>query len=102
MITYQDKNYELKYNMKRLELIERVTDMPTLADIKRTGGMLSISSLKAYLAYGLKEEGADAFVPAGKAMEMAENMIQDIGYIDTCGIVLEALDRDCPFLFPAD
>ena len=35
MITYGGKNYALKYNMKRIEMIEGVTNMPTLADLQR-------------------------------------------------------------------
>lgn len=99
MITYGEKNYELKYNMKRIEMIEAATNMPTLADLKRTGGMLSLASLKAYIAYGIKEEGADTFLPPKKGMEIAENLIESNGYPEVCGTVIESLERDCPFFF---
>ena len=99
MITYGGKNYGLKYNMKRIELIEGVTNMPTLADLQRTRGLLSLASLKAYVAYGIKEDGADAFLNPRKGMEIAESLIESNGYPDVCAIVLEALERDCPFFF---
>ena len=54
MIEYDGKNYVLKYNMKRIEMIESVTNMPTLAEIKRTGGMLGLLALKVYIAYAIK------------------------------------------------
>lgn len=85
--------------MKRIEMIESVTDMPTMADLRRTGGMLSLASLKAYIAYGIKEEGADVFLKPKQGMELAENLIESNGYTDVCAIVLEALERDCPFFF---
>ena len=66
MIEYDGKNYVLKYNMKRIEMIESVTNMPTLAEIKRTGGMLGLLSLKTYIAYAIKEEGDDKFLPPKK------------------------------------
>lgn len=53
MIEYDGENYVLKYNMKRIEMIESVTNMPTLAEIKRTGGMLSLLSLKTYIAWSM-------------------------------------------------
>ncbi len=99
MIEYGGKNYELKYNQKRIEMIEAVTNMPTLADLKRTSGMLSLASLKAYIAYGIKEQGADAFLPPKKGMEIAASLIEENGYANVCGAVLEALERDCPFFF---
>lgn len=99
MITYGGKNYVLKYNMKRIELIEGVTNMPTLADLQRTRGLLSLASLKTYVAYGIKEDGADTFLNPKKGMEIAESLIESNGYPDVCAIVLEALERDCPFFF---
>ena len=102
MITYDGKNYVLKYNMKRIEMIEGVTNMPTLADLQRTRGMLCLASLKAYVAYGIKEDGSDVFLNPRKGMEIAESLIETTGYTDVCAIVLEALERDCPFFFPED
>lgn len=99
MIQYSGKNYVLKYNMKRIEMIEAVTSMPTLADLKRTGGMLSLASLKAYIAYGIKEEGKDTFLTYKEGVKIAEALIEQNGYTEVCAIVLEALQRDCPFFF---
>ena len=80
MITYGGKNYVLKYNMKRIELIEGVTNMPTLADLQRTRGLLSLASLKAYVAYGIKEDGADVLLNPKKGMEIAEPYQKDIDF----------------------
>lgn len=100
MIEVNGKNYELKYNLKRIEMIEAVTGMPTLAEIRRTGGMLGIAALKAYFAYGLKEEGADIFVKPKEGMEICECLIETEDYQEICGMVLESMQRDCPFFFP--
>lgn len=99
MIEYDGKKYVLKYNMKRIELIESVTGMPTMADLKRTGGMLGLVALKTYIAYAIKEEGEDIFQPAKKGMELADAIIRSNGYADVCGMVIEAIERDCPFFF---
>lgn len=99
MFTFDKKNYCLKYNIKRIEMIEQVTEMPTLAEIRKTGGMLGLKSLKTYFAYGLKEEGADAFMPVQKGYEMCESLIERDGYENIVAAVLEAIQRDCPFFF---
>lgn len=99
MIEVNGKNYILKYNIGRIEIIEGVTGVPALAELNRNAGMISIRSLKIYFAYGLKEEGSDVFVPTKKAMEIAETLILNEGYSKVCGLVVEALERDCPFFF---
>lgn len=93
------KTYVLKYNMKRVEMIENAVGMPMMAELAAHKGMLGLTALKTYFAYGLKEEGADVFVKPKDGMEMAEKLIESEGYIAVNGAVLEALERDCPFFF---
>lgn len=100
-ITYNDKEYELKYNLKRIEMIESQTSMPTVAQIQKTLGYFGVKDLKIYLQMGLKEKGADAFVMPKPALEIAEALIKQ-DYQNACGYVLDALERDCPFFFRAD
>lgn len=99
MFEINGKNYVLKYNLKRVEMIENAVGMPTMADLSSHKGMLGLTALKTYFAYGLKEEGADTFVVPKKGMEMAETLIENEGYLSVNGAVLEALERDCPFFF---
>lgn len=99
MIEIDGKNYVLKYNISRIEMIENSTGKSVMADIRANSGMLSIASLKLYFAYGLKEEGSDVFYPTKKALEIAEQLILRDGYTTICGTVVEALERDCPFFF---
>lgn len=99
MFEINGKNYVLKYSIGRIEMIEKATGLSVLAELGKNQGMLGIASLKLYFAYGLKEEGAEVFVPTKKAAEMAEQLIQDEGYVRVCGLVVEALERDCPFFF---
>ncbi len=101
MIEVNGKKYILKYNLKRIELIESVTNMPTMAEIQRTRGYLGVMALKSYFAYALKEEGADSFVKPKEGMEICEALIESEGYENVCGLVLENMQRDVPFFFPA-
>lgn len=99
MLEFNEKQYELKYNLKRIEMIENSTGTPMMAELRNNGGMLSISHLKTYVAMALKEQGADVFVKTKAGMEIAEALIENAGYVEVNGAVLEALERDCPFFF---
>lgn len=98
---FNNKQYVLKFNMKRIEMIEAVTNMPTMAALRMYSGMLSLQQLKVYLGYSIMEEGADSFVKPKEGMQIAEVLIESNGYADVCGLVLEAIERDCPFFFRA-
>ena len=99
MFEISGKNYVIKYSIGRIEMIEKATGLSVLAELGINQGMLGIASLKLYFAYGLKEDGSEIFVPTKKAAEMAEQLIQNEGYVRVCGLVVEALERDCPFFF---
>jgi hypothetical protein len=96
---YNGKEYELKYNLKRVELIENTVGMPMMADIASHKGMLGLTALKAYFAYGLKEEGSDIYVAPKNGLKIAEDLIESTGYITINGAVMDAMQRDCPFFF---
>ena len=102
MFEIDGKTYELKYNLKRIEMIENATGSPTMAEMQKNKGMLGISQLKTYVAFGLKEQCADTLVDVKKGMKMAEALLENEGYIAVNGAVLTALERDCPFFFQAD
>lgn len=101
MIEYKKHNYELKYNIKRVRMIEEATGKPTLDIIRTNKGMLTINELIIYTAYGLIEQGEDSFVKPRDGLNMAEGMIETLGYPKMIEAVLEAIQRDCPFLFQA-
>lgn len=99
MIEINGKKYVLKYNLKRVEMIENTVSMPIMAELANHKGMLSITALKTYFGYGLKEDGSDAFVAPKIGMEIAEKLIESEGYVKVNGLVIEAIERDCPFFF---
>lgn len=99
MFEFAEKQYELKYNLKRVEMIEDVTGIPTLATMQRTG--MRISHLKVYLGYGLKEAGSDVFVATKTALDLAEQIVEEMGFVAAMELVIETLQRDCPFFFRA-
>ena len=63
MIQINNREYELKYNIGRIELIENVTKKPTLAALSESGGMLGVSSLKDVLCLRFERSRFRYFCP---------------------------------------
>lgn len=99
MFEFNEKKFELKYNLSRIKMIEQTTGKPIVSEIAENKGLLSASSLETYFALGLKEQGADVFYPTKKGIELVDEMLETRGYSEVAGYVFEALERDCPFLF---
>lgn len=93
------KEYELKYNSKRTDMIESVTKTPLMTTITQNNGTMSRMDLVNYMAYGIKESGSDIFVLPKTGRELADRLILEEGYAKCLGRVLDALQRDCGFFF---
>lgn len=100
MFEYNGARYELKYGLKRIEMAENALKRPVY-EIMR-GGALSMTELVVLFGYGMLKEGANAWEPPKKAMTIAEAMLQMPGaYAEMTDLIAEAIQRDCPFFFPA-
>lgn len=101
MFKFRDKEYELKLNLKRLKLIEQAADNKSAMAQLATdaSGMMSISAMERFFAYGLKEVGSDSFVSVSAGTEICDAIIEEEGYVAVVKIIQEAVQRDCPFLF---
>lgn len=99
MFEHKGKKYELVFNIGRIKLVENQMKTSVMADIVETNGTLSLSSLEAYFAYCLKEAGSNDFVPREKAVEIAEALMEEKGYIAVNNMVVTKLTKDMPFLF---
>ena len=95
--TVRGKTYIVRITKKRLDLYEQ-RHKPIMASFIQNDGAFSSAELTALLAYGLCEEGG-AFVKPNKGMEMADKLMKKSGYLAVYQAVIEALERDCGFLF---
>lgn len=100
-ITYENREYELKYGVVRVEQIESATKKPLMANLVDTNGFLSLSDLKIIFAYGLKQADANAYVAPKTGMLIAEQMLVEMGYTAMTMKVMEVLQEDLPFMFQA-
>lgn len=101
MFTFNDQEYDLRYSIKRVEQIEAVIGKPIMASVVQNNAMLSIAEAKSMIAYGMVTSEGAHIAPA-QGMKMAEALLEQQGYANVIGLIIEALERDCPFFFQAD
>ncbi len=107
MFQFNGKEYELHYNMNRCERVEAMINKPIMAMLVSTNGALGLKDLKALFALGLRkveenEVGGHSYIDYQEGIKYAETLIEEKDYAFVLGAVLEALQKDCPFFFPAD
>lgn len=100
MFTYKDKDYELKFNIGRLKLVEKATGESAVGMMNITNnGLMSLTAVEGFFRYGLKEAGADSFVPPNTAADICDAMIEEAGYPAVVQMIQNQLMNDMPFLF---
>ena len=95
--TVDDKSYIIKFNEKRIELYE-ASHKSIMASFYKDGGMLKVGDLKSLVSYGLCLEGG-TWVNPKQGLNMASDLLQENGYSALLEAVIDALQRDCGFLF---
>lgn len=95
--TVGGRSFEIAFNQRRIELYEN-GNRPIMASIANNGGTFSLAELYALTAYGLKFEGG-GYVNPKQGLKMARELVESNGYLPVYERVMEALQRDCGFLF---
>lgn len=95
---YKGKAYQLHYTLRRLQTAEQMAKTSTVAMLSMNNSMMGIQELMIYFAAGLCDENGD-YIKTGKGLGLAEELIQEQGYIQINMVVVNALMRDCGFLF---
>lgn len=99
MVENNGNNYDLKFNMNRVELFEKNSHFNLMASLSATGGMISLAQLENLFAAGLKSVDSGLYVTTNTGVKICRNYIEQNGYADTCMMVLNALQEGCPYLF---
>ena len=100
MFTVNEKNYELKFNLKRVSNIEKALGGESVAHAMLSNdGMMSVTAILVFFAYGVIEVGSDAVVMPKVGQEIAEAYLSEYGYASAVKEIQEAVKRDLGFLF---
>lgn len=100
-IEYNGTQYELKFNLERLKLIENALQKPVISVYTEHKGAFTFNEMEKIFQLALKETGSDFFCQNKKAKEIFETVIQqENGYRDINNYIAQRLQENCPFLFP--
>ena len=102
MLEINGKIYEFKYTVGRIRMIEDTLGISLMETMVNSKGMLSISKICNFIAFGLKEKGKEGYVDFNEGMKIADELLEEKGYANITTTVIEAIQRDCPFFFQAD
>lgn len=100
MFTLNEVTYDLKFTRDRIKLYEAKTGNSAMGEFLQTRGMFSLSSIEGYFSVALIDtNNKDVFVPAKKAIEIANAYMDEVGYAAVCVEIVNCLQRDMGFLF---
>lgn len=100
IITVDEKNYNLKYNESVIETIETITGKGFMEILIDKKPVLALGDLKQYISNALySEEGGK--VPQVQGVKVYEALLHSKGYMFLNMLVIESIQRDCPFFFLA-
>lgn len=101
MIVHNNENYELRFNVERVTMIEQAIKKPLVQVLQQ--GAMSLAEIKICIAYGLVKDGNHSHVQPKKASEIADEKLKERGsYLHLSNEIADAIERDCGFFFPKD
>jgi len=103
LFTVEDQEYTLTFNRKKIQQVENGLKVSIMAEIKNTGGAISLTLLQTLFTVGLAEisgeEGRNKQVHGKKAEEIYDEVLEANGYQDLSNVVLQKLYDDMGFMF---
>lgn len=101
IITVDEKNYNLKYNEQVIETIETITGKGFMEILIDKKPVLALGDLKQYISNALYAEDGGK-VPQVQGVKIYEALLHSKGYMFLNMLVIESIQRDCPFFFLAN
>ena len=99
MFEIDGRKFELTYTIGKVKAIESVMGGALLPVIVHGILMPPIETLQTILMYGMREIGGSDSMSVEEAEAVAEKVICAYGVVDPMKAAVEALRRDCGFLF---
>ena len=99
MFTVNGVTYTLKYNVKKVKIIEMATKTSLIADMARGNGVLPLQTLETAFTHALVEEVTNNVVKPSEAQEMFEKVLEENGYITLNTAIVEKIQSDLGFMF---
>ena len=101
MFEYDGKQYELKMNRNRVDLVEATIKKSLMGEWNVNNGMFPLMTCEVVFQLCCKEVGSDVFCSQKEGREICKGYMEEHGYAMVANEIMEALQKDMPFLFLA-
>lgn len=102
MFEVDGKQYEFKFNLGRIKLIEAATKTSLMGEYATSNGIFSLQTMDVIFQLATKEAGSDTFIGQANGSKLFEKALEERGYATLTAEIQTALTSDMPFLFQAN
>jgi hypothetical protein len=99
MFEVEGVEYDLTFNQKKLEQIEKIEGVSLMDILVKTNGLIGFSLLKTLFTTGLVVKDENKAVNGQKAVDIFNKAIEEVGYSGMASAVLDKFTNDMGFLF---
>ena len=97
MFTFNDVNYEIKLNIERLKLYEKLRGISAAAELVKCEGALPLESVETYFGAALLNVDTGLFVGRKEGIRIADELMEDVGYAAVVEMIVNSIQRDLGF-----
>ena len=98
MFTFNETNYEIKLNIERLKLYEKLRGISAAAELVKCEGALPLESVETYFGAALLNVDTGLFVGRKEGIRIADELMEDVGYAAVVEMIVNSIQRDLGFL----
>lgn len=98
IINLNENKYELKFNLKALENIERAIGSSLMGELSKYNAMLPLTTLRVLFSHSLYQIDAGK-IAIEQASDLFDKLINEKGFIFVNMLVVNEIKIDCPFFF---
>lgn len=102
MFEVNGNQYELNMNTNRVKMVEAAAKTSVMGEWANNNGMFSLTTMEVCFQLCTKETGSEIFLPQSKGKEVFHQFLEEKGYPNAVKEIVEALQKDMPFLFLAN
>ena len=93
-------SYDIHFNLESEEMFEDLRGKTMIDAVTKASNFIMVKDIKAFFVVGLYYANGGR-IPPSQVNSIASKLIEDKGPIFFTMVVIEALERDCGFLFQA-
>ena len=99
MFEYEGIQYKLYFTEGVIEAIETAIGSSLMNTLYKNNAMLPLKTLKTVFTMSVCEAATGKRPGQNTGMKIFEGVREQLGYLEMCGMIVQAFEHDCPFFF---